>query len=338
VLLLVKARHALTPKEDSMQFVRPNAEQMVLGLRALKTLALSKADPSGEKERVLLAGIQRVFRSAIDVDTLSPITPDELAVALPDAQIRRQLVDAMVVLSLFGGTPDRALAKRVAGFAKVLGVTERAVKNVEQLARNRKLRLRMSVSRRFWAMDKLRERIREQGFGAAVRFVRATRGRYEDEALAERFRALRALPDGTLGREYVRFTDENGWKLPGERGALPDIIVYHDMTHVLSGYGTDPAGEVQVACFSAGYRRKEPFTFVLFVLLQFHLGVRMTPGSPAEVGFFDVERALHALERGASMNVDLTEGWDYWPVIDVPVEELRRRYGIPPLLPARAAA
>ena len=49
------------------------------------------------------------------------------------------------------------------------------------------------------------------------------------------------------------------------------------MTHVLSGYTTDPDGEVQVASFHAGYRRKDPFTFVFFVLLQFHLGVRMTP-------------------------------------------------------------
>ena len=33
------------------------------------------------------------------------------------------------------------------------------------------------------------------------------------------------------------------------------------------------------------------------------------------------------------MNVDLNNGWDYWPVMGEQVEELRRRYNI---LPAEA--
>ena len=184
--------------------------------------------------------------------------------------------------------------------------------------------------RRFWALEKLEERVQTEGFAAAIRFVRANFGRLENPELARRFARFRSLPDGTLGREYLRYLDRNGWPLPGERGALSDIIVYHDMTHVLADYGTDPASEVEVACFSAGYRTKEPFTFVLFVLLQFHVGLRLTPGSPAERGFFDVERALLALERGAAMNVDLTAGWSFWEVADVPLDELRRRYGIAP--------
>ena len=31
------------------------------------------------------------------------------------------------------------------------------------------------------------------------------------------------------------------------------------------------------------------------------------------------------------MNVDLNDGWDYWPVMREQVEELRRRYNILPL-------
>jgi ubiquinone biosynthesis protein Coq4 len=196
--------------------------------------------------------------------------------------------------------------------------------------------LRIDVLRRFWAIDKLRERIDAEGLGAALRFVRANAGQLEDAALARRFAALRALPEGTLGREYIRYLERNGWPLPGEKGALSDVIVFHDMTHVLGDYGTDPRGEVEVACFSAGFRREEPFTFVLFVLLQFHVGLRMTPGAKAEQGYFDVERALTALERGAAMSIDLTSDWNYWDVIDVSVEELRRRYGIRPKSDAAA--
>lgn len=35
-----------------------------------------------------------------------------------------------------------------------------------------------------------------------------------------------------------------------------------------------------------------------------------------------------AVRRGAAMNVDLNNGWDYWPVMSEQVEELRRRYNI----------
>ncbi len=173
--------------------------------------------------------------------------------------------------------------------------------------------------------------------GAVARAVCAAAGRLEDRALARRFETLRALPDGTLGREYIHYLETRGWPLPGERGAQSDIIVYHDMTHILADYGTDPGGEVETACFTAGHRRKEPFTFVLFVLLQFHIGVRMTPGAKAERGYFDVGRALVALERGAAMNIDLSADWDYWDVVDVSVDELRRRYNIPPRMAPRPA-
>jgi hypothetical protein len=107
-------------------------------------------------------------------------------------------------------------------------------------------------------------------------------------------------------------------------------VVFHDCTHVLSGYGTDPEGEVQVACFSAGFRRQDPFLFVFFVLLQFHVGIRMTPITTARTNFFNPEKAMIALQRGAAMNVDLTDGWDYWPVMGEQIEELRKRYNIWP--------
>ena len=59
----------------------------------------------------------------------------------------------------------------------------------------------------------------------------------------------------------------------------------------------------------------------------------MTPITKARTGFFNLEKAMVAIRRGAAMNVDLNNGWNYWPVMGQPVEELRRRYNI---LPAEA--
>ncbi len=311
-----------------MDLTLPTPSQLRLGLRALKSVALAKGRELNADERTLVAGIQRFFGSAIDIDRLDCIGPAELAAALGDRQIRRQLVGAMIAMSLIDGDADPAESELISAYADALEVDEKAVRNVEQLARHERFGLRIDVLRRFWAIDALRARVHEHGLGEVLRFVKANVGRLEDAFLAARFHGLRQLPDQTLGREYIRFLDDNGWPVPGERGALSDIIVYHDMTHVLAGYGTDPIGEIETACFSAGCRQEQPFTFVLFVLLQFHVGVRMPPGTPTQTGHFDIERALAALQRGAAMTVDLTEDWDYWQDVDQPLGALRARYNI----------
>ncbi|NJN36763.1 MAG: hypothetical protein HC794_06520 [Nitrospiraceae bacterium] len=61
----------------------------------------------------------------------------------------------------------------------------------------------------------------------------------------------------------------------------------------------------------------------------------------AKVVRLDPLKAMIAIRRGASMNVDLNDGWDYWPVMGEQVEELRRRYNILPIkavLPAKQNA
>ena len=57
----------------------------------------------------------------------------------------------------------------------------------------------------------------------------------------------------------------------------------------------------------------------------------MAPITKAQTGFFDPEKTLIALRRGAAMNVDLNNGWEYWPVMGEQVEELQRRYNILPV-------
>jgi len=84
---------------------------------------------------------------------------------------------------------------------------------------------------------------------------------------------------------------------------------------------------------SSGLRAQRRLRVLLFVMLQFHLGVKVTPIADAEKGYFDAKDVLRAVERGAACKVDLSDPaqWDFWSVARVPVEELRTRYGIPPL-------
>ncbi len=102
---------------------------------------------------------------------------------------------------------------------------------------------------------------------------------------------------------------------------------------LLSGYGTDPEGEMQVVAFHAGCRRedKDPFSFLMFGLAQFHLGLRISPLAPEFRGSLEPGRVLRALQRGAACTIDPTDGWDPWPVMHLPLDDLRMQYRIAPL-------
>jgi ubiquinone biosynthesis protein COQ4 len=85
-------------------------------------------------------------------------------------------------------------------------------------------------------------------------------------ALSDR-ECLRALPDGTLGREYLRFAEREQIFPQGIDEMMTRVqgvpedrdIAYirsrerslHDLLHVLTGYGRDPAGEIALLAFTA---------------------------------------------------------------------------------------
>jgi tellurite resistance protein len=320
----------IATKEVTMELKMPNHEQAYWGLRAMKTIAMADG-VLNESERHMLASVQRVIGTTYEIDELTPITPVELAHALPDPQLRKQLVQGLIVVSLIDGKPDRQETALVEQFAQALGINVPEVKNLRHVLNGEILQLRLDLVRRFWLRPKVEEIWNKEGLRGLYKFVRGMLGRYENKELATRYQALEHYPAGSLGRSYWEYCRKNGFALPGEKGGAPEQILFHDCAHVLSGYGTAPEEEVQVACFSAGFQRQEPWLFVFFVLLQFHVGIRMTPITTARMGFFDPEKAMIAIRRGAAMNIDLNNGWDYWTVMGEQVEELRRRYNILPV-------
>ena len=312
-----------------MELKIPSLEQAYWGLRAMKTVALAdgKLDDS---ERHMMEAVQRIFGTTYSLEELTSIAPAELARAFPDPQLRQQLVQGLIVMSLIDGNANAQETELVEQFAKALEVSAPEVKDLRHVLKGEILQLRLDLARRFWLRDKVKDIWNREGIRGLYKFMRGMIGKYEDTALAARYQALEHYPVGSLGRAYWEYCRNNGFALPGEKGGAPEQILFHDCAHLLSGYGTEPEGEVQVACFSAGFQRRDPWLFVFFVLLQFHVGIRMTPITKARTGFFDPAKALIAIRRGAAMNVDLNDGWDYWPVMGEQVEELRRRYNIIP--------
>jgi tellurite resistance protein len=313
-----------------MELKMPTPEQAYWGLRAMKSVALADGTLD-DAERHMLSSVQRILGTNHAVEDLAPVTPAELATALSDRQIRHQLVQGLIVVSLIDGKANERETEMVERFAQALEVDAPEVRDLRYLLDGEMLRLRLDLARRFWLREKVKEIWQTERFRGIFKFVRGMLGRYHDAALAGRYQALEHYPPGSLGRAYWEYCRNNGFALPGEKGGAAEQVLFHDCAHVLSGYGTTPDEEVQVACFSAGFQRRDPWAFVFFVLLQFHVGIRMTPITEAKTGCFNPAKALIAIRRGAAMTVDLNNGWDYWPVMTEQVEDLRRRYNILPV-------
>ena len=312
-----------------MELKIPNPEQAKWGLRAMKTVALADGELS-VSELHMMECIQRIFGTTLSPEELAPIAPADLAREFPDPQLRQQLVQGLIVMSLIDGKANAQETDLVEQFAQALEVSAPEVKDLRHVLKGEMFQLRLDLARRFWLRDKVKDIWNTEGVRGIYKFMRGMIGKYEDTALAARYQGLEHYSAGSLGRAYWEYCRANGFALPGEKGGAAEPILFHDCAHVLSGYGTEPEGEVQVACFSAGFQRRDPWLFVFFVLLQFHAGIRMTPITKARTGFFDPTKALIAIRRGAAMNVDLNNGWDYWPVMGEQVEEPRRRYNILP--------
>ncbi len=118
---------------------------------------------------------------------------------------------------------------------------------------------------------------------------------FGDESVAVRYRSLGGCAPGTLGRAlYDHFVD-NDFRFPGEAGS--HRIVFHDVGHVLSGYPTDPQGEIQQAAFQAGFARRDGFSSSCSGSCSFTSARASLRWPKGTAKLFDVELVLNALRR-----------------------------------------
>ncbi len=309
-----------------MRLKLPTTGEAIPILRAFKAVT-AVTSVVHERRDAMIAAACTVLDAQVDIAALAPITPAQLADAVSDPAIRNQAVQGMIVLSLLDEEVDTDEMTLVEAFAIALDVAPDELRNMRQLASRQTLALRLDVGRRVWFVPRLQKAWHEGGFRWLVRTL-ATLKLSDDEPLAEKYRALAEYPEGSMGRMYYERMRDNGFPLPGEKGSQVEPVFIHDLTHLLCGYGTDARGEILTAAFSAGNRREDPFTYVFFVLCQFHLGLGFSPFAQAATGAFDPVAALWAAKRGMEVNTDLSEDWDYWADLRFGVEDVRARLGM----------
>jgi hypothetical protein len=319
-----------------MQLIVPPPEAIPTCLRAMKMVA-SEDKPLSPATTNMLMGVQRVLlHTDIALDSLEPIDPAEVAKVLTKPELRTQFIQGAMMLALADGPPTPAQMSRVESLAASLGIERHELHTLRLLADEHTLFFRLHFYRHSHMAEVGSRQFHEEGLLAPLKGLLGMRGLYTNPEQAERYRALEKLRPDTLGFAFTQYLHRNKFGFPGEVGGFPEAGIWHDFGHVLSGYDTDPPGELQMAAFQAGYRRTNAFSMLFFGALTFMAGINVTPlpqkSDPgtlmAQEGM--AERMLKALQRGSQVKVDLFDHWDHWAYVEMPLEEARERLGIVP--------
>jgi ubiquinone biosynthesis protein COQ4 len=135
---------------------------------------------------------------------------------------------------------------------------------------------------------------------------------------------MSAYPSSSLGHAYAGYFGANGIT-PFDPPALPvetnqDYVAtrlreVHDVIHVVTGYGTDELGELELQWFNLGNHGWGPLPFIVFVA-SFFMGMMKKYG-----GLWRVWKKARAAYRRGKHSRSLTSViWeDYWhmPLRDV---------------------
>ncbi len=324
-----------------MNIVTPPLSVAPYGLSAITMVARAAESGLVDTHRTLITTIQQmILHSDLDSEALPQVSPETLAQYFSDPVLARQLIRGMIVMSLAVGPANSRQMELINRFATAMAVQEPAVRAIEHLAHEELVRFVLDLHRRSNLRDYIENQYKTQGgIFAVVKALLNFKGSSHDDALVARFRNLAKLPADTLGHALFVHYQTNGFAFPGEKGGFPLGAMFHDLGHVIAGYDTSPEGELQIAAFQAGYRRTEDAFFtILFAVLIHTAGVNVAPipmpKHPGRIGEGDVAaRMIFALQRGSQMTVDLGDGWDFWPYLDMSLHEVRQSFDVLPLAP-----
>lgn len=321
---------------------------------AAGTTPLSPADRRG-----ISSALATVFghNDPVDPDQLAPIASGELVQTITDPERQLELVRILAVLALLDGGIEKEKLGLVVDIATALHVQAEFVDALTQL----------HLDHARWAgFDMIRANTMtipglpwdpDDPYGPFHPYG----GDAEDPVLAARFDRLVDLDEGTLGNALYHHYKRNQYAWPGDPEGLAELwAIHHDCLHLLSGYSTSAQGELLVAAFTGG--QFDPHvdfmeSHVLPTILIYHLGIDINKGLNAgdkarmeadqdwadsyegnvHLGL-DAAKLWVAIARGRAMTENVYSGhWDFWAHAPESLEDLRRRWSIPPLDPALAA-
>ena len=291
--------------------------------------------PSPTQPRLLRTLFHDLLGKDYDFETLAPNDVANVTSTLPSAEERNELVQLMCAIEVLCETPNPEMERSVASWAAALGVPERSLSFLRDLARGEAQKSLEDFYRLNWIGDLSR---REPGFEARLRQSESAYARTveADEATTARYERLARCPPESIGRYLFEFYQKRGFAFPGVAGAASEAVAHHDWIHLLSDYGTTPLGEIEVLSFINGCS-EAPGAFLGLVgaLALFESGIMkegfVTAAYPRQ-GLSrarGAERMAEAIERGKRCNTDLLLDVEFFSMADEPLLDLQERFAIP---------
>lgn len=317
-----------------MKHQPPDDRREALATAALSGLLAMARTGGAASERAL--SFMRALRDHlmhvdVDLESLVPATPGELAAAVPEEEWRERILRGMTLVALLDGEPTRARVELLDATAAAFEIDAAPVRTFRELLEDRIRLVHIDLARRSFIRQAAKAYVQDSGARGILDIARSALGK-QDAALAARYHELDTYPEDTFGRAYADFIARNEFSYPGEIGGPPPPVMRHDCCHVLGGYGTTPAEECAVVSFQAGFEKADPFFVMLFALAQFEIGIGASPFLPGMKGEADPARMIVALEHGTHVNTDLIgdPAFDPWKEFARPLEDVRATYAIPP--------
>ncbi|MBU3701545.1 MAG: hypothetical protein FGM58_05810 [Acidimicrobiia bacterium] len=285
--------------------------------------------PTDEQLRLLRALTTHVWdRPDLELDTTRVLTPPEVAAAIGGTDAVRRFHYLLVVLELCRHPLTAAQDERVEEYAAALSLDGMGLEFCRDLVAEG-----AEVARA--DHDRFEVNLREAQQEPSLR-GRSQRDDLTDPELVEMLMAMERLPQGSLGHALMRFYAEFGLSVPGASSSeLNYAFVAHDMNHVIAGYDPVAEGELALGAFQMGMNDSEVSWILCLTNLAIHeagviqLGdIAPKAATLARPGVADT--FARALARGSRCTGDFAVA-DHLAMVEMPLEEVRARFGVPPV-------
>lgn len=296
-------------------------------LRAIRA-AIDVGDGGTAQQRSMLVDLARIVFGVrdLDPDALAPIEPEEVATLFDTITVRRRLRMFLVLFMLCRHPLPGEQVARVEAFVDAWGGGDGELGLVQARAMADAAILEITEDlHRAWdaSLDRMTETTLRDEYRSTEQ---------ASPELVARVLALRDLPRGTLGREYVEFYRDHGFALPGEQPGIPGFFLGHDMCHLIAGCGPQAHEEIALGAFLlAAHESDAHWAYLLGVMAIFEYGAYAPGDFEAKIGTLGRPGAmavvLDATLRGQQCYVDLL-AVDHLAMAHLPIAEIRRRFNI----------
>ena len=300
-------------------------------LRGLITVAFADGDLSDLETNFIESFGGLMLRCETNLRLLEPINPVELASLFPRVEEKRWVFNYCILVALADGVVNAVTVETLKQFRDLFVFDSAEFEAFLDIHNQNTRSLTRALTKWSYSGHAKRRSMRIH----PLDFIRNRllfRLRVENRALVEKYRALGSYKDGSLGKAFYDFVLTNDLGFPGDPESLSEYIVFHDLSHVLGEFGITPEEEVELSGFMAGYQSYNPFFTILTAICLFHLGMPTQGSDRARIQTMKwrPDAFFREMLRGSKCRVDLSDGWDHWPYMEKPLEQVRKELNIAP--------